>query len=154
MKILKPIYRITELSSDQLDEAAGVYGEAFSDEPTDFSNVAVNFETTKNNPDYINLVALDLGSNAVVGYGLGILNRFCFDNGKPLLMIWGFCVHSAYRRQGLGALMMAEFENRARSQNCDSVWLFSDDSQTRIHEFYRQIGYKSDKMGFVKPLGE
>ncbi len=56
------------------------------------------------------------------------------------------------RGRGIGALMMAEAERRARAAGCTLVQLTSNASRTRARRFYEGLGYEASHTGFKKPL--
>ena len=68
--------------------------------------------------------------------------------------IAGLVVDRAYRRQGIGAALMAEAEAWARQQGCAMMRLRSSSTRTPAHRFYEGLGYANVKTqySFVKPL--
>lgn len=66
----------------------------------------------------------------------------------------GLVVDRAYRRQGIGAALMAEAEGWARQQGCAVIRLRSSSTRTPAHRFYEGLGYSNVKTqySFVKAL--
>ncbi|HLQ18878.1 MAG TPA: GNAT family N-acetyltransferase [Tabrizicola sp.] len=56
------------------------------------------------------------------------------------------------RSQGIGAMMMAECEARARSAGATIIQLTTDRSRTDAHRFYERLGYVASHLGMKKPL--
>ena len=87
----------------------------------------------------------------VACYQLTILNGLSL--GAPCrALIEGVQVADSHRGQGLGGLLMADAESRARSAGAAAVQLASDLSRTRAHRFYARLGYARSHAGFRKRL--
>ncbi len=61
-------------------------------------------------------------------------------------------VAAELRGQGIGALLMADAEARARAAGCTLLQLTSDRSRSRAHDFYLRLGYAASHLGFKKSL--
>jgi GNAT superfamily N-acetyltransferase len=77
-----------------------------------------------------------------------------FIDSAPYAHIAGLVVDRSYRRQGIGAALMAEAEAFAREHGCAVVRLRSSATRTRAHRFYEDLGYANVKTqySFVKAL--
>lgn len=61
-------------------------------------------------------------------------------------------VTAARRGHGIGALLMAECEARARRAGCRMIQLTTDRSRAAAHRFYQRLGYEATHLGMKKPL--
>lgn len=61
-------------------------------------------------------------------------------------------VAETLRGQGIGALLMAEAEARARAAGCSLIQFTSDASRERAHGFYARLGYRATHLGFKRML--
>jgi ribosomal protein S18 acetylase RimI-like enzyme len=68
--------------------------------------------------------------------------------------IGGLVVDEAYRRSGVGRLLMRSAEDWARNQECKNVRLRSRIQRKLAHAFYERIGYTTTKtsLNFVKTI--
>ena len=56
------------------------------------------------------------------------------------------------RGHGLGVLLMADAEGRARAAGCSLLQLFSNRARDGAHRFYTRLGYQPSHFGFKKQL--
>lgn len=61
-------------------------------------------------------------------------------------------VAAALRSTGIGALLMADAEDRARAAGCRLIQLTTNRDRARAHAFYSRLGYVPSHLGFKKPL--
>jgi GNAT superfamily N-acetyltransferase len=61
-------------------------------------------------------------------------------------------VSADLRSKGIGALMMAECEARARAAGATMIQLTTDRSREAAHRFYERLGYTASHLGMKKPL--
>lgn len=61
-------------------------------------------------------------------------------------------VAAGLRGQGLGAVLMAEAEARARAAGCSLMQLTTHTDRTRAHAFYDRLGYHPTHIGYKKAL--
>jgi GNAT superfamily N-acetyltransferase len=94
------------------------------------------------------LLVADL-EGGVVGYLLGFVHPTFYANG-PVAWVEELLVQEGVRRRGLGALLMAAFEERARADGARLVAL----ATTRAGAFYTAIGYARHAEYFRKHLSE
>lgn len=73
---------------------------------------------------------------------------------ETMANILGLAVKAEYRNNGIGKMLMNAAEKWALDNNIRSMRLNSGISRTNAHEFYRHLGYDSEKgqMRFVKKL--
>ncbi|GGE20283.1 Ribosomal protein S18 acetylase RimI [Gemmobacter megaterium] len=61
-------------------------------------------------------------------------------------------VASTLRSAGIGSLLMADAEARARAAGCGLIQLTTNRDRLRAHAFYERQGYAPSHLGFKKPL--
>lgn len=61
-------------------------------------------------------------------------------------------VATSLRSTGIGALLMADAEARARAAGCRLIQLTTNRDRLRAHAFYARQGYVPSHIGFKKPL--
>lgn len=148
-------YQIKEMEESDLNEASSLYSNvfAFKKKPIDLTKKIYNF--IKANKDYVSLVVKDnSNSNSIVGYGLGVVNHFYLDTGKPIMVIWGLCIDTKVQNKGIGRMLMKAFESKAFELGCEAIWLFSGKDKINSHKLYSSLGYEDAKKGFIKNLIE
>jgi GNAT superfamily N-acetyltransferase len=94
------------------------------------------------------LLVADL-DDGVAGYLLGCVHPTFYANG-PVAWVEELAVHEAVRRRGVGARLMAAFEDRA----CDGGARLVALATTRAGAFYTAIGYTRHAEYFRKHLPE
>ncbi len=62
-------------------------------------------------------------------------------------------VRADLRHQGIGRLLLADAEARARSEGCSLIQLTSDRQRDAARRFYEDCGYSPSHFGFKKSLG-
>jgi GNAT superfamily N-acetyltransferase len=83
----------------------------------------------------------------LVGYVLGFDHYTFFANGR-VAWVEEITVSEPLRRQGIGRLLMQEFETWAVARGCKLVGL----ATRRAAAFYRALGYEESAVYFRKPL--
>lgn len=83
----------------------------------------------------------------LVGYVLGFDHYTFFANGR-VAWVEEIMVSASLRRQGIGQLLMQEFEAWARARGCKLVAL----ATRRAASFYQAIGYEESAVYFRKLL--
>lgn len=67
--------------------------------------------------------------------------------------VYYLAVHPDYQRKGFARQMMLEIEKRLGNMGCAKINLQVRNTNLRVIEFYKRIGYKSDEvMSFGKQL--
>jgi GNAT superfamily N-acetyltransferase len=72
--------------------------------------------------------------------------------GSRRALVEAVRVATDLRSKGLGALLMAECEARARAAGCTIIQLTTDRSREAAHRFYERLGYHASHLGMKKPL--
>lgn len=72
--------------------------------------------------------------------------------GSRRALVESVRVTAELRSQGIGALMMAECEARARAAGATIIQLTTDRSRVSAHRFYERLGYQASHLGMKKPL--
>ncbi len=61
-------------------------------------------------------------------------------------------IATADRRHGLGVLLMADAERRAREAGCTLIQLTSNRARDAAHRFYERLGYAPSHVGFKRQI--
>lgn len=72
--------------------------------------------------------------------------------GSRRALVEAVRVSTDLRSKGIGALMMAECEARARAAGATIIQLTTDRSREAAHRFYERLGYTASHLGMKKPL--
>ena len=101
--------------------------------------------------DGYRMFALDDGGGIKVLAGVSIGTNFYY--GK-YLWVYDLVTTEAERSSGLGASLMRELENLARTEGCDTIALASALHRKDAHRFYEaRLGYERASYTFHKTLG-
>jgi len=103
------------------------------------------------NPQQRLVVGEDAEGSVVACYQLSFLDGLSLSAARRG-QVEGVRVAAALRGRGLGALLMADAEARARAEGCRLMQLTSDASRKRAHEFYIRLGYGPSHIGFKRRL--
>ena len=93
------------------------------------------------------LIVAEEGSR-VVGTTMLIIVSNLTHGGLPWAGVENVMVDAAYRRKGIGKLMMDYALAEAKKAGCYKIQLISDKSRTAAHKFYESLGYKASGHGF------
>ena len=108
------------------------------------------FEEVLANPMHQLIVGEDDG-RVVACCQLTILSGLS-RGGRRRALVEAVRVSADLRSQGIGALLMAECEARARAAHCTIIQLTTDRSRLDAHRFYERLGYSASHLGMKKPL--
>lgn len=72
--------------------------------------------------------------------------KYCLLYSEMMINILGLAVKSSHRRMGIGRLLMQEVRKYAADTGAVGIRLNSGGSRKEAHEFYRKIGFDSEKM--------
>ena len=72
--------------------------------------------------------------------------------GATRALVEAVRVAADLRSSGVGALLMAEAEARARADGAVLIQLTTDKSRHRAHAFYDRLGYEQSHLGYKKAL--
>ena len=97
------------------------------------------------------LIVGEAGGRIIACCQLTILSGLSRGGGRRAL-VEAVRVASDLRSQGIGALLMAECEVRARAAGCTIIQLTTDRSRHDAHRFYERLGYQPSHLGMKKPL--
>lgn len=83
-----------------------------------------------------------------------LLLCFCLDvmfAFQPFAVIENLIVDPSWRGRGVGAELLSEAENIARSRRCSKLMLLSSMGRQDAHRLFERAGFQGDtKRGFVK----
>lgn len=116
---------------------------------TPLPGLAAAFDRMARHPDY-HLVGVRHGES-LAGAVCGIVCLDCVGECRPYLVAENLIVAEAYRRRGVGRLLLEELERRARQRDCFYVMLVAGRQRREAHAFYAALGYVAEA-GFKKRL--
>lgn len=129
---------------DAIFQLAQSFATSFAVEPEAFARV---FDELLVSPDARLLVARVDGQ--IVGYLLGFDHPAFFANGR-VGWVEEIMVNPDHRRQGIGRVLMDEFERWAATRQAKLVAL----ATRRAGDFYRNLGYEASATYFRRLLLE
>lgn len=105
-------------------------------------------------------IAANPAHQLIVGETAGRIVTYCqltilaglSRGGSRRALVEAVRVATDLRSQGIGALLMAECEARARAAGATMIQLTTDRSRTDAHRFYERLGYQASHLGMKKPL--
>jgi predicted N-acetyltransferase YhbS len=146
-------YEVKEMEENDLSEVSRLFSNTFGVEEKSIELTEKSYYNIRNNKDYVSLVIKDsLDSNRIVGCGLGVVNNFYLDTGKPMMVLWGLCIDNHVQRKGLGCMIMTAFERKAMELGCEAIWIFAGMDKTNAHKLYSSMGYEDARKGFIKMI--
>jgi GNAT superfamily N-acetyltransferase len=95
-------------------------------------------------PDY-EVVVIEK-ADVVVGW-MALYKRLRIEDSE-FLQVAAVVTDKRFRGQGLGTLLMAYAEEKARALGAPFVGLHSSKPREMAHKFYEQIGYKKSKESY------
>lgn len=140
--------RVTDIVRDDLPQLARLL-EALTRLATPLDRLEAAYERMARHPDY-HLVGVRDGET-LAGAVCGIVCLDCVGACRPYLVAENLIVAEAYRRRGLGRLLLGELEVRARQRDCFYVMLVAGRQRREAHAFYAALGYAAEA-GFKKRL--
>ena len=108
------------------------------------------FDDIAANPAHQLIVGEDQGS-IVACAQLTILAGLSHGGARRAL-VEAVRVAAHLRSQGVGVLLMAECETRARAAGATVLQLTTDKSRVRAHKFYARLGFVASHIGMKKRL--
>ncbi len=97
------------------------------------------------------LIVGESGGRVVATCQLTILSGLSRQGARRAL-VEAVRVASTDRGHGIGALLMAECEARARKAGCAMIQLTTDRARAAAHRFYERLGYEASHLGMKKAL--
>ncbi len=85
----------------------------------------------------------------VVGM-VGAYVSHIYEKDAPIGRIIALCVMREFRHRGLGKLLITNAEQWVKSQGASSVIVNSGLKRKDAHEFYKDIGYSTKGLSFLK----
>lgn len=130
--------------------AGAVSGRA-ADESDNPENYRATFDAMRAAPDIEIYVAMDEGGTVLGTYTLYLLKSLSY-RGRPRMELESVHVRGDQRGNGIGALMMAHAEDRARAEGVSLMQLTSNKVRKDAHRFYERLGFAQSHFGFKKKL--
>lgn len=97
------------------------------------------------------LIVGEMGDRVIATYQLSILPGLAMQ-GRIRATVESVRVASDLRSQGLGALLMADAEARAKAAGAGVLQLTTHNSRTRAHAFYERLGFTQSHKGYKREL--
>ena len=82
----------------------------------------------------------------------GIHRMVTIHRDKPVGRVTIIVIDEAFRRQGIGKLLLQAAEEHLRKRGCGLIEATSNDRLTAAHGFYRHMGYERTSIRFAKKL--
>lgn len=92
-----------------------------------------------------------LNEEVVACYQITFISGLSLSAAKRA-QIEGVRVASGHRGKNIGALMMADAENRARAADCTLLQFTSNKARNNAHRFYDRMGFTPSHIGYKKTL--
>jgi GNAT superfamily N-acetyltransferase len=87
----------------------------------------------------------------VVGFA-SVHISLSIEYDEPAAKLSALVVDEQHRRGGIGAMLVAELEARARRRDCNLIFLTTAERRRDAHAFYRRVGFEETGRRFVKSL--
>lgn len=97
------------------------------------------------------LIVGDQDGRVVACYQLCLISGLSISAARRAI-IEGVRVASDLRGQGVGALLIADAEARARQGGCALIQLTTNAVRKDAQRFYERLGFTASHIGFKKPL--
>lgn len=130
--------KIVALTEQDLPDLAQLYRQ-FRGEESSLKEMRKTFRRLRKNPDYTLLGVREGG--ALVGSVMGILCRELYGRCQPFMVVEDVIVDQAYRRRGIGSLLMRAIEQEAFRNSCGYIMLVTDANRREALGFYEHLGY-------------
>ena len=139
---------IRAVSVNDADDICTISGEDLG-YPCDLSLVREKIGNINSDREAVFVAFAD---NIVVGYIH--VEKYDVLYFETMANILGLAVKAAYQRNGVGKKLVSAAEKWAIENNIKAMRLNSGISRTAAHDFYRHLGYESDKgqLRFTKKL--
>ena len=138
--IAKP--ELAPIAEGDLSQLAELYQQLLPNESS-LSKMQKALSNNLGNPKHLVLAAKIDGR--LVGSLLAVTCEMFFGQCKSFLVVEDVVVDSTYRRQGIGKALMQYVEQHARENNCSYIMLVTDAKRVDAQEFYKSLGYQSEK---------
>ncbi|WP_375687368.1 GNAT family N-acetyltransferase [Pseudooceanicola sp. LIPI14-2-Ac024] len=97
------------------------------------------------------LLVGELGGEVVATYQLTFITGLSLKAARRA-QVESVRVSDALRGGGIGALLMADAERRARAAGCTLIQLTTNRQRLDAHRFYDRLGYDPSHLGYKKTL--
>lgn len=131
------------------DDDVGGHGDSWNEDTAPAYRSAFREIAADRNSE---ILVAELGG-AVRGVLILRFQRGLADRGGFKAILQSVFVAAAARGAGIGRLMVAEAERRARERGATRVELVSNKKRLDAHRFYRTLDYAQSHEGFRKVLG-
>ena len=119
---------IVALKEQDLPDLGRLYGQ-FRGEQSCLEDMRKTFRRLQKNANYI-LLGVRVGGSLVASV-MGILCEELYGRCRPFMVVEDVIVDRAYRRRGIGSLLMQAIEEEALRNNCGYIMLVTDEAQEK-----------------------
>ena len=141
--------RIRELEQQDLSQLALLYEQFWGDQ-SELHKMEQELEVIKKEKKHIILVAEREG--IVIASVMGILCRDLYGDCRPFLVVENMIVDRSNRKSGIGRMLLAELEVRAKALNCSQIILVTEQNRADACGFYEAYGFQKNNKGYKKKL--
>ncbi len=117
--------------------------------PNTTEEMAQRLDVLLKHPDYHAIVAENDGK--VIGM-LGVFLGRKFEKEDLFGRILTMAVDKEYRFKGIGAYLVEEAEKWLKSKGANLLVIYSGETSSSAHGFYRQQGFEKSGVRFIKDL--
>lgn len=141
---------IRDMEVGDMDFLSALYFQFWGDK-SDPEKMREKFSRLKNNPAYILLSAAD--GDRVVGSVMGVICEELYGDCQPFLVLENMVVDEDFRKKGVGRLLYAELEKRAKTRGCGLIQLVTEANRKDARGFYEAMGFHpTAHRGFKKTI--
>lgn len=140
---------IRNLQKHDLFELSNLY-EQFWGEKSDVSKMALQFDALEIENNHIILVAqID---NQIIASVMGIVCKELYGDCRPFLLVENMIVDKAFRKNGIGHMLLSKLEDRAKERECTQMLLVTEIDRIDACNFYEKYGFQKNNKGYKKKL--
>jgi len=141
---------VREMAVEDMTALAALY-EQFWGEESDVREMMRRFEEIQAAGTHILLCAEADGR--MIGSVMGVVCAELYGGCQPFLVVENMIVDQTRRRAGVGRVLLAELERRAKRRGCTQAILVTELDRTGARRFYEANGYPAGKnTGYKKKL--
>ena len=141
---------VRDMNAEDMEPLAALYYQ-FWGESSNTEKMREKFTLLQGVGAYIFLCAVEDGR--LVGSVMGVVCEELYDECLPFMVLENMIVDGNYRRKGVGKLLFAELERRAKEKGCRQILLVTESDREDARGFYEAIGFHpTANIGFKKKI--
>ena len=129
---------IRDLKIEDIGSLSKLYYQ-FWNEDSDIQKMKVKFNELRHNDAYIFLCAVE--NERLVGSVMGVVCEELYGDCAPFLVVEDMIVDSGCRKKGIGKMLFAQLEKRAKTKGCTQIILVTETGRKDACGFYESIGF-------------